>query len=371
MKTKRILMLSAIILVGLSLLTGCQEQLPQQQDLSLTEKQMIREVTPVIQGFLDAQYEYALRKTTIPGWEDFILTGEGGKALKKRLDSDLRYQDAFGDGFYSAYTSRVDFSSGTVVQGTGDLLYLHGVFDRFTLTTSFKDAPPIITRASFPYDFTLQKIDGEWKILDWKEKHFLAPEGRWYSPDPEENLRLWKQSKEREKEKKLRSSAYSSGYDRVAAVNYALAHYDNPSANYPNYTNYGGDCTNFVSQCLEAGGWNQTSMSLPRASEKAWYHKKGSAMPALQYRSMSWTSAKALSKYLAYTDRVVKMSFPFNNYEVGDIVQYLRGSVGHSMIVTRKEEGKLYLTYRSINGMSDSDWVISSFGGFTFWKIAD
>ncbi len=50
--------------------------------------------------------------------------------------------------------------------------------------------------------------------------------------------------------------AYADGYNPSAATEYARTYWQNYNPNYPNY-NYpgGGDCANFVSQCLYAGGF--------------------------------------------------------------------------------------------------------------------
>lgn len=46
---------------------------------------------------------------------------------------------------------------------------------------------------------------------------------------------------------------YYSGYDGIDAKNYAYLYYeDYNTAEYSKYPN--ADCTNFVSQCLKAGG---------------------------------------------------------------------------------------------------------------------
>lgn len=42
-------------------------------------------------------------------------------------------------------------------------------------------------------------------------------------------------------------------YDRDSAIEYAVNWYNKYNPNYPNFSS-SGDCANFVSQCLEAGG---------------------------------------------------------------------------------------------------------------------
>ncbi len=43
-------------------------------------------------------------------------------------------------------------------------------------------------------------------------------------------------------------------YSVESAVNYANRYYENYNPAYPDWTAYGGDCANFISQCLHAGG---------------------------------------------------------------------------------------------------------------------
>ena len=50
--------------------------------------------------------------------------------------------------------------------------------------------------------------------------------------------------------------AFALSYNPSNAVAYALKYCKNYNNQYPNYRNMGGDCANFVSQCLIAGGMN-------------------------------------------------------------------------------------------------------------------
>ena len=49
---------------------------------------------------------------------------------------------------------------------------------------------------------------------------------------------------------------FSLSYNAGAAVNYARTYCQSYNPNYANYANSGGDCANFVSQCMIAGGMN-------------------------------------------------------------------------------------------------------------------
>ena len=62
-------------------------------------------------------------------------------------------------------------------------------------------------------------------------------------------------------------------YDRSAALSYAKQHCRNYNRSYNNYAGKGGDCANFVSQCLKAGGMNLSNCG-------GWVDSKG-CLPAV------------------------------------------------------------------------------------------
>ena len=70
-------------------------------------------------------------------------------------------------------------------------------------------------------------------------------------------------------------------YDPSKGITYAKKYCKNYNKNYINYRNQGGDCANFVSQCLIAGGENLsgcggTDKNLEAClSSKGWSHSKG------------------------------------------------------------------------------------------------
>ena len=73
-------------------------------------------------------------------------------------------------------------------------------------------------------------------------------------------------------------------YNPQAAINYAETYWSNYNDYYPNYNIFGGDCADFVSQSLHAGGLQMNAN---------WYHA-----PADIVRNISWTYASSLKNYL-------------------------------------------------------------------------
>ncbi|MBO5247741.1 MAG: amidase domain-containing protein [Clostridia bacterium] len=116
-------------------------------------------------------------------------------------------------------------------------------------------------------------------------------------------------------------------YDRVAAVEYARRWAMNRNPKYYDFEHIGGDCTNFVSQCLFAGSgtMNYTPVS-------GWYYR------SLSDRAPAWSSVKYLYQFLLQKDIVGPRAtvVTARNALLGDIVQLGRkdGHFYHTLIIT-------------------------------------
>lgn len=115
-------------------------------------------------------------------------------------------------------------------------------------------------------------------------------------------------------------------YDRQKAIEYARkwAFARNPA--YYNFDTVGGDCTNFISQCLYAG-----SKVMNYTKDTGWYYINGNQ------KSPSWTAVEFLYRFLVqnkslgpYGEDVKK-----EKIELGDIVQisFDGNQFAHSLIV--------------------------------------
>lgn len=127
-------------------------------------------------------------------------------------------------------------------------------------------------------------------------------------------------------------------YDRDAAVRYALTYALNPNPNYVYFE--GNDCSNFISQCLRAGGArNDYNVSHP------WWYNGGQA-------SICWSVAASLYWYIITRSAnnlfgIKAQTFVLNDYDrysreikgkvvLGDLIQYRndKGRIQHSTIIT-------------------------------------
>ena len=128
-------------------------------------------------------------------------------------------------------------------------------------------------------------------------------------------------------------------YLREKAVLYAREWALKRNPNFYNFENLGGDCTNFISQCLLSGG------------AKMNYNKYGWFYINVSNRSASWTAVNYFQNFL-YDNKTVG---PFgkvvelDKLELGDII-FLRQNpnrFNHSLIVTKIEENEIYVCAHS------------------------
>lgn len=119
-------------------------------------------------------------------------------------------------------------------------------------------------------------------------------------------------------------------YNRKKAIEYAYNWWNNRNPNFLNFDNLGGDCTNFISQCLYYG-----NIPMQSQNKLGWYYFTS------QNRSYSWAGVQEFFNFCTKntTDfgpraKVVLVSM----VEVGDIIQlqqFGRDRFHHNLIITK------------------------------------
>lgn len=118
-------------------------------------------------------------------------------------------------------------------------------------------------------------------------------------------------------------------YDRRKAVQYAERWWNDYN---PAYMKFTDDCTNYISQCLRAGG--APMRGFPNRSSGWWYNNNN--------WSYSWSVAHALNLYLATSKtglRAVEVQDP-RELQLGDVICYDfegDGRFNHNTIVTGED----------------------------------
>jgi hypothetical protein len=123
-------------------------------------------------------------------------------------------------------------------------------------------------------------------------------------------------------------------YDRNRAIEYAKRWALSRNPLFYDFTGGGGNCTNFVSQCLLSG-----SLTMNPTDTFGWYYS------SLEDRSPSWTGVREFYEFMLgigdfspKNDRIGPFCSEVEkeNVELGDVVQLAnsRGQFYHSLIVT-------------------------------------
>lgn len=159
-------------------------------------------------------------------------------------------------------------------------------------------------------------------------------------------------------------------YNRAAAVQYANRWWNDNNPQYPVFQN---DCTNFISQCLFAGG--APMRGAPNRGQGWW-------MIGMNERwSYSWSVAHSLRWYLESSTQGLAANRVYDPSElqIGDVIFYDfqgNGRIDHSTIVTRMENGEPYVNAHTSNSVDRHFSYLDSTAYtpqmlYYFYKIAD
>ena len=135
-------------------------------------------------------------------------------------------------------------------------------------------------------------------------------------------------------------------YDRLKAVSYAQKWALSQNPKFYHFGGIGGDCTNFISQCLLAGG---APMNYDRVN--GWFYINS------YNRSASWTSVKYLQNYLlrpkafglnAHAEQI-------ENLEIGDLIQlrqFPNLEFNHTLIITKITQKEIFVCAHSDDSLN-------------------
>lgn len=134
-------------------------------------------------------------------------------------------------------------------------------------------------------------------------------------------------------------------YNRLSAIRYAERWAKSRNPSFYNFDDIGGDCTNFVSQCVYAG-----SKVMNYTPIVGWYYNSA------YDRTASWTGVEFFYKYITGNDR----NGPFANLvsasdiQIGDVIQLGRfdGSFYHTLLVTDISDGRIFVSAHTLDAFN-------------------
>lgn len=159
----------------------------------------------------------------------------------------------------------------------------------------------------------------------------------------------------------------ANAYDRQAAVAYAKQWVTDRNDEWPDYSMSGGNCQNFVSQCLLAGG---IPMDSGGDAVWKWYGDTPNNLPQMAGRSASWSGVDEFLQYAASntgSGMVAVADADYYSGEIGDvlILGYDEENLYHAVIITdvvTDEEGNVvdYLVHS--NTANQESFPASAYG---------
>lgn len=137
-----------------------------------------------------------------------------------------------------------------------------------------------------------------------------------------------------------------NSYNRIAARDYAYKYWSSYNPAYTSYKGNGGDCANFVSQCLHAGG-------IP--TDTTW-----------KADSVSWIRASAVPSYMMNKGYATKTSY--TNATAGSFA-YTSSGAGHAVLVTINDGAKITYTAHTTDRKDAAFSSTDLNGNYSFYVI--
>lgn len=135
-------------------------------------------------------------------------------------------------------------------------------------------------------------------------------------------------------------------YNREKAVNYALEWALKRNPKYYNYDKIGGDCTNYISQCLFAGTGEMNYEGY------GWYYKDANN------KSPSWTGVEFLYNFLISNKGAGPKGKVISKEELekGDLIQLsFNGSIyGHTLVVSKLGNNEIFVCAHTVDAKNRS-----------------
>lgn len=136
-------------------------------------------------------------------------------------------------------------------------------------------------------------------------------------------------------------------YNPAKAVEYARTWAMKRNLRYYNFDKLGGDCTNFISQCIYAG-----SGVMNYTKDTGWYYS------SVSNRAAAWSSVDYFYRFLTTNKGKgpYGSTIPVEHSRVGDIIQLSFDGYrfSHSLLITDIRNGEIFITTHSLDSLDRS-----------------
>ncbi|KMT23250.1 amidase domain-containing protein [Clostridium cylindrosporum] len=170
-------------------------------------------------------------------------------------------------------------------------------------------------------------------------------------------------------------------YSPKNAVDYAMKYALNYNPNYPHYAGIGGDCANFVSQALYAGG--KPMIGRDATSLKSWFCRSRNKWD-VKLISSTWRGASAFALYWrananafkdfgsSYFENLESFREIYNYGVRGDALSLLDsyGKAYHTLIIVDYDNGDLICASHSYDSNNRSLLAAEPEGGVRIYRMS-
>lgn len=374
-----------LIIISVTMFFGCKKE------ASLTPNPSIpsinKELDNFIQDYFNSKYQLLIESSSAraDGSSKKVSSYFSAKSAAEKCINeinDLKAVRATAELVYTGFDVKTNIEYSTWKTEADLTSFQVNVFFSYTTNgTDLLTGEPITPAGYELFNFTVSNKEQGWIII--KEEQTVDAN---YNP----GIATLDAAAAPSYDKNITAYTYSGN----TAAAFASAHWNMVTniSNYCNYTNSGGDCTNFTSRCLRQGGWKQTNN---------WFYtsngSSGNNMVTYK-RSPSWAGANAFYQFISnngqyggvngnnrVTPKFANIIVPspysttaewtnfYNTIKVlkkGDIVELGNGGspaiIGHNMIVTKIQSTApfIFVAYRNATGyLPAGDRPVNEFCG--------
>lgn len=316
----------------------------------------------IAQSKLDAEYDVLtsgdstkLTKANLP------VSGFAAQGINDTANTQLRIHDGLAShGLrYSQFSSKLNAQKIDISNGNATIT----ADETVTLVVDNGSKDPVNSKKRKTHIFNFSLQDGQWSLTQDKVLNDLAP----VTPEPGEfkvqGAPINVLSKPKNKSSVIdntvvNASIVHGGFNPSNAVNYARSYWNNYNSAYRTYSN---DCTNFVSQALNWGGW-QHNGGWYDDTNYWWYSPSIVVAWGGRAESRSWIQTNYFWWFARNSGRARNAAY-LSDFRPGDVLQIDQsvpdGYLDHTEIVTSKDSsGNIYLTSHSVNVLDKPFWTI-------------
>lgn len=333
------------------------------------------------ENFIKTKYEFLESESNEADFDLLFATAEIANTLENNLEAEKADLNHVGIK-YTSHSSDIKIISRNKISDEVEKIVIEETSIIKTNQISQTDGELISTSVKQRYEMTFALKNGTFVITEFHdldkdlfETKKKESESQTLSLNDQNELTIMAEE----------FSKVTGTYNRNKAFTYAKTYAITPNPAYQDFSSScsycGGDCTNFLSQCLFAGGWPQI-FGAASSGSSWWYGKSTNPVGYKTGFSTVWPSAQKMGFFLKASNRTTRVT-SLATLKIGDAVMLMNtvGNAFHALIVTQvSTNGNLFLSCHTTNrfnapmttwGLTPTQNYAGKLPYATLWVIKD